>query len=95
MIEQQRELQAAVALLVEEKRRHAEAIAPMLSEIDRLAYAIIGAVVASNPALIERVPAEKLSKARCTLTNAASTGGHSSLQQAAQQFDADIRSVQR
>jgi hypothetical protein len=95
MIEQQRELQAAVALLVEEKRRHAEAIAPMLSEIDRLAYAIIGAVVASNPALIERTPAERLSKARCTLMGAARTGGHSSLQQAAQQFDADIRSVQR
>lgn len=93
--EKQRELQEVVEALAEEKRRHADAIYLMLNKIDDLTYRIIGEAVAGNPALIERVPAERLSKGRLALTNAARTGGHVSLRDAYQQFFTDIRVVQR
>lgn len=84
------ELSKAVAALADEKRRYETAAAPLLAEIDQLAYKIIGLAVVRNPRLIERVPAERLSRARCELLHVARTGNLSSLQDAYAKFEADL-----
>ena len=87
------ELSKAVAALADEKRRYETAAAPLLAEIDQLAYKIIGLAVVRNPKLIERVPAERLSKARCSLLHAARTGDVSSLRAAHGVFESDVRNA--
>lgn len=88
-----RQLQQAVADLIAAKAAYEAAAAPLMAEINRLAYEQIGAAVAFNPALIERVPAERLSKARCSLLHAARTGDVSSLRAAHGVFESDVRNA--